>query len=144
MLSRRQFVIDCSKVAALTLVPAAGLSRSLPLEEVALHDLSLATFAEHLHSTFRVRMAQDKMMDLELVKAGSLPLRAARQANGVANTWEAFSLIFRGLPDEAITQDTYCFEHSRLGRFRMFIVPLGSLDAREPRYQAVFNRAPRK
>jgi len=143
MLSRRQFVIDCSIVAAVSLVPSTGLSRSLPLKDVPLHELSLATFEKHLHSTFRVRTGQVKTVDLELIKAGLLPLRTGREGYGVDSIWEGFSLIFRGQPGEAITQDTYCFEHSKLGRFRMFIVPLGLQDSNELRYQAIFSRAPK-
>ena len=140
MRSRRQFVADCSIVAAVALVPTAGLCQPLPLEDVSLRELDLATFAKHLDTTFHVRAGHGETVDLKLVKAQPLGWQAAKPGSGVGGMGESFSLIFHGHPGEALPQDTYCIEHRPIGRFTMFIVPVGQPDGGKPRYQAIFNR----
>jgi len=49
----------------------------------------------------------------------------------------AFSLIFRGPLEPVLLQDTYRVEHSQLGVFPLFLVPIGQNQA-DVRYQAVF------
>jgi hypothetical protein len=51
-----------------------------------------------------------------------------------------FSLVFMGPLDQSLPQQTYLFEHEKLGAFDLFIVPIGK-DQKGLRYEAIFNRA---
>jgi len=87
-----------------------------------------ATFAEHLHSSFRVHHDGAAIaLDLVAVADSSTP----RQVT--------FTLLFRGPARPVLAQQIYSFEHDRLGRFDLFIVPVGQ-DAQGLAYEAVFNR----
>ena len=55
---------------------------------------------------------------------------------------EKFSLLFRGDAIRPLGQNTYAFEHARIGRFEMFIVPIGREDQGQCHYEAVFHRSP--
>ena len=87
-----------------------------------------ATFAAHLQSAFRAHHAQTTT-ELALVEVsdGSTP----RQVT--------FSLLFRGPHQPRLAQQIYPFEHDRLGRFDLFIVPVKQ-DGHGLYYEAVFNR----
>jgi len=52
---------------------------------------------------------------------------------------DRFSLVFRGPQQPTYPQQIYPFEHDRLGRFDLFIVPV-KRDAHGLYYEAVFNR----
>ncbi len=51
---------------------------------------------------------------------------------------ESYSLMFHGPADFVLPQGTYYFSHDSLGKFEIFIVPIGPDDS-GMRYQAVFN-----
>ena len=87
-----------------------------------------ATFAEHLHSAFRVHH-EPAVIELTLIAVSDSS--TPRQV--------MFSLLFRGPSGPALAQQIYAFEHDRLGRFDLFIVPVGQ-DAQGLAYEAVFNR----
>jgi hypothetical protein len=53
---------------------------------------------------------------------------------------EKFSLLFEGAKDRPLEQNTYTFEHSALGRFLIFIVPVFSAASPQACYEAIFNR----
>jgi hypothetical protein len=53
---------------------------------------------------------------------------------------ESFMLLFHGPSDRMLPQGTYAFTHDELGRFDLFIVPIGQAPG-VFQYQAVFNRA---
>ncbi len=78
---------------------------------------------------------------LELAQAKACPPPANAVQAAAPDAWnEKFSLLFRGLPSQPLAQDTYLFEHRMLGRFAMFIVPIGSRNAGYRLYEAIFNR----
>ena len=87
-----------------------------------------STFAEHLKGTFRLHHGP-AVTDLELVDVSDASTR--RYVN--------FSLVFRGPGQPLFPQQIYAFEHDRLGRFDLFIVPI-KRDARGLYYEAVVNR----
>ena len=87
-----------------------------------------ATFAEHLHSTFRVH--HDSAV-IELVLIAVSDSSTLRQV--------MFSLLFRGPFLPALAQQIYAFEHDGLGRFDLFIVPVRQ-DTQGLYYEAIFNR----
>lgn len=50
---------------------------------------------------------------------------------------QPFSLIFHTVPDAIVPQGTYVVEHEEMGRFELFLGPIGP-DERGMRYEAVF------
>lgn len=87
-----------------------------------------STFAEHLNSTFRLHH-EPATTELELVEV----------SDGSTLRQVSFSLLFRGPHQPQLRQQIYAFEHDRLGRFDLFIVPV-KRDAHGLYYEAVFNR----
>jgi hypothetical protein len=152
MSTRRKFLQDCATVFAVTaLAPLGALSNppspSFAMKDVLLDDLSFAMLAGQLNSTFQVQAAPGQTVKLELVEAELKPESAASAGQGRARPqlpdYESFSLMFAGARQEPLPQRIYTFEHSALGRFEMFIVPVGAPDAGRIQYQAVFNRPAR-
>lgn len=92
--------------------------------------LTPAQFADSLNSTFRLRLDDSAAVEVTLIEV-SEPKISRRQ--------ERFSLIFRGPLDVFLPQQTYIAEHTTLGTFDLFIVPV---DQEETGflYQSVFNR----
>ena len=139
---RRRFLLDSFVlVATAALAPLAAWARPRPLRQVPLSVLNLAAFAEQLHTAFQVRLGEGGSVDLELKKAENLspPTPLTGPFSGVS--WDSFSLIFAGAQDEYLPQDTYDFEHTAMGRFSLFIVPVGRPEGDdEQRYQAVFSQ----
>lgn len=98
---------------------------------MSLEHLTEEVFREHLDTTFRVNLgeqrAEFKLVEVVGDKSG-LP-----KLEGV----ERFSIFLKG--PGPLPQGTYALEHERLGSHDIFIVPVG----REPdgfRYEAVFSR----
>ena len=61
-------------------------------------------------------------------------------ANAEDALHEKFALLFRGPLASPLAQNTYSFEHQRIGSFAMFIVPIGCVDQSRCYYEAIFNR----
>jgi hypothetical protein len=89
---------------------------------------TLAAFAAHLHSTFRLADASGAALTLSEAAA----LDPAQPEQG------RFSLIFQGPLQPALPQATHPLEHRELGGLAIFLVPVG-VDAGSVRYQAIFN-----
>jgi len=87
-----------------------------------------ATFAAQLHTAFRVAHV-GTTIEIELVEV----------ADGSTSRQVSFSLLFRGPQQPLLAQQIYSFEHDRLGRFDLFIVPVKQ-DTHGVYYEAVFNR----
>lgn len=87
-----------------------------------------ATFAAHLHTTFRVAHATTTT-ELELVEV----------TDGSTSRQVSFSLLFRGPQQPPLAQQIYPFEHDGLGGFDLFIVPVRQ-DAQGRSYEAIVNR----
>lgn len=139
--TRRRFLRDCSALAvsaALGPVPAMAVPR--PGQEVSLDDLSFRTFAALVRTAFFVRDAEGRRQMLALLEAE--PAAPDGDGFGGAVGGESFSLSFRGEATRPLRQDTYAFEHARVGRFPMFIVPVGREDRNHCYYEAVFHRLP--
>jgi hypothetical protein len=105
------------------------------MKETALEDLDLSVFASLVNSTFFVR--QESGDRVELVLAEAKPVHAAG-ARTVART-RCFSLVFQGPDRLFLPQKIHTFEHASIGRFALFIVPVGQKQGCVE-YQAVFNR----
>jgi hypothetical protein len=92
--------------------------------------LRLATYVPLVGSTFRIHRSQSSL-SVKLVSATRLP----------SEHGEAFSLIFRGHGNAKLGQETYTIEHSTLGTFPLFLVPVGPAQKGQD-FQAVVNRIP--
>lgn len=137
MPTRRQFLRDCSIVATIaSLTPTAVLAQGRGGGRGASGQLVFEQFAEQLNTVFSLRTGL-RASRLLLVEANRLPATAAG-SDDARN--ERFCLLFRGPPHQPFAQNTYAFEHPRLGRLDIFIVPIGSTEG-TPHcyYEAVFN-----
>ncbi|MDP9122980.1 MAG: hypothetical protein M3O15_16675 [Acidobacteriota bacterium] len=99
-----------------------------------LDTLTAAAFTPHLGSRFRLRAVPDALeIDLELAEVqelGSQSAPAGRRA--------PFTVSFRGPRSPHLPQRTYQLDHDGMGRFELFLVPVG-FDGGGLRYEAVFN-----
>ena len=94
------------------------------------------TFTPHMNTTFRIKtgagavnISLTKITDLKAIS--KTPARIAGK--------ESFSLLFDGLNRaQFLTQDTYVVEHKALGRFSLFLVPVGKSANRQ--YEAIIIR----
>lgn len=100
-------------------------------------ELTSASFASHIGSTFRARVEANRSVDLKLVQVTQLP----RPPGGVipASNREGFTLQFAGPSADPFKQGTYTVEHSALGTSQIFLVPTRPAGSNQP-YEAVFNR----
>jgi hypothetical protein len=81
-------------------------------------------FAPHLNTVFRIR-AGLVAFDLKLTKITDLKASSRIPARTAGR--ECFSLLFTGAgKTTSLTQDTYVVEHEALGRFSLFLVPVGT------------------
>lgn len=68
---------------------------------------------------------------------------SALQRNPLSTSAEIiqnFSIQFEGLSEVFLPQKIYTFEHVSLGRFDLFIVPIGKdKSSQRMRYEAIFN-----
>src|SRR5258708_6615602 len=88
----------------------------------------------------KVELLLDEHNRIEMELAEVLVLRQGAVKPGTSvGSPESFSLIFRGRCDQLLPQRTYVFAHEKIGRFELFIVPLGR-EAGAIQYQAIFNR----
>jgi len=138
MKTRREFLLGCSTLAAASL----AATPSALMGAVAGPDpMAMAQFRRHLKTIFLVQMDPSTNVELELVQVklastrslGKHPIKAPDRRN------ERFSLLFRGPLDGALAQDTYSFDHKKMGTFPVFIVPMKK-DTQYHYYEAVFNR----
>jgi hypothetical protein len=109
------------------------------MNRLTLDQLTLENFSLWQKTKFRVPLDPANTVELELSEVNTLlnPGSARAAANQPAQ--ESFSLIFHGPKDHFLPQRMYTFEHDRIGRFELFIVPIGQKSGLF-HYQAVFNR----
>ena len=107
---------------------------------VRLEELSYEALSKLVNTRFRVWVGQEDAVELELCEA--TPPRIALAGGTNQKAYESFSLFFRGPTDHVLAQRIYAFDCERLGRFELFIVPVGR-DQRGTKYEAAFNRLAR-
>jgi hypothetical protein len=95
-----------------------------------LETFEVGTFAPHLGETFRIRAADSQWTELTLIEATAL-------GAATADRRAPFSIVFRGPREPVLPQRTYQVEHTAIGEFELFLVPIG-LDQAGMRYEAVF------
>lgn len=92
--------------------------------------ISRDSFAECLETIFRVSPAPTGHIELTLTQVSPLITTPGQ---------ETFSLLFHGPAAYPLHQGIYAFEHDRLARQEIFIVPVGR-DQEGMQYEAIFNR----
>jgi hypothetical protein len=95
-----------------------------------LETLTRDLLAENLNTIFCVQAEAQGNLELELVEV-SPPT--------VTPSQEIFAILFRGPLNRPLQQGMYPMQHSQLGNFDLFIVPVRR-EADGMRYEAVFNR----
>ena len=100
-----------------------------------LEKLTSTDFTPHLHETFRIRLSEEIVIDLELTNVTDLNPATAMSPTGR----HPFSIEFLGpISQQYLQQQIYRLEHAAFGALDVFLVPLGLLNGRM-RYEAIFN-----
>ena len=100
--------------------------------------LSRESFARNLHTKFSFRHPSVPSATLKLIEVNDLTPVAARPF-GTETGKECFAAVFIGSEKTPLRQETYTVTHGSLGRFEMFVVPIGK-SGPGMYYEAVFNR----
>jgi len=141
MRTRRKFLLNCSAVAvtaSVTPVTVFGAPRSLVA--VPLDRIRFSAIVSHLNATFQVRGDSGPAVGLQLVEVRPIANSPDQLPSAPDTGNEKFSLLFSGPLKQPLEQDSYWFERLGLGRFLMFIVPIGSTETTHCYYEAIFNR----
>jgi hypothetical protein len=107
------------------------------MDVTPLEQLSRADFAALIKTKFRVWIDAQDSVEMELAEVTAPRMITAGGAKSA--TYESFALDFLGPAGRLLAQRSYCFESAVIGRFDLFIVPVGR-DASGVQYQAAFNR----
>jgi hypothetical protein len=103
-----------------------------------LDKLTIDHFKEHIGSTFQVTPEEGEAFELELRRADPSPFADEEdKAAQEERKREPFSIEFNSRLPHHVPQQTFAVEHDKLGKFDLFLVPLGP-DAEGHRYEAVF------
>ncbi len=100
----------------------------------------MSVFAANLNGPFQVQDDSGSTVGLQLLEVQPAPAAAlgAAVAEDAAN--ERFSLLFGGPLAQPLEQGCYSFEAQGIGRFALFIVPIGTTETTHCYYEAIFNR----
>src|SRR5215204_206860 len=101
------------------------------MNETSPSDLNYAQFSAVAGTIFQV--SDGEPVPLRLAEVNQRKQRDGESAAG----GESFSLLFTGPKNRFLPQRLYSFTHETLGRFPLFIVPVGQ-DATTFHYEAVF------
>ena len=140
MPTRRQFLRDCSALAVGTSIFSRTVLAHPGARNVSLDEIPFSAFARRVRSDFLAFAGSRLGTVLRLLAAQPEPANGGKLAEAEDATNEKFTLLFTGQIRERLEQGTYLFEHNSLGRFEMFIVPVGRDDSSWMYYEAVFNR----
>ena len=110
------------------IAPAANDEGSITPAGPAPRYLRLATYVPLVGTTFRINRDGSSPLSVKLVSATPL-----------SGKGDSFSLIFRGRSDAMLAEQSSTIEHSSLGRFDLFVAPVGR-NVKGQDYQAVVNR----
>jgi hypothetical protein len=125
------------KTAAKTARKAARPAKPKVKRVPQLASLSYAHFAPRLHQQFLIRPESGAPIKTELISVTELGHRPTAKKGAARQS--GFSIILRGpQSDTYLPQHIYSVEHGRLGKHKIFLVPIGP-DEHGMRYEAVFN-----
>jgi hypothetical protein len=141
MATRREFLLNCSALAATAaLAPTGALAARPQSRHVHLDDISASGFAAQLNTRFVLRDAAGNSATLVLASVEPFVTGAGVASVSGGAPYENFSLFFVGDVSRPLRQGTYAFEHTELGQFEMFIVPVGRSNEVSFVCQAAFAR----
>ena len=136
--SRRDFLKRGTVVALAAGVPITMAQTALGAERSpssAARSLNKEHFLAQLNKQFVIGEGKQQLAtklidvsDIKVPKGGVTPRRGG----------EGFTLTFKG--ERGLQQDTYTIENEKLGKFSMFIVPVGNNENPAATYVAVVNR----
>jgi len=109
----------------------ARLSARLTGGRLRLNKADAQLFRQHLNTAFAVRAGEGTRARLVLAKVVERP---------AAKNVQQFSLTFHAPARTTVRQGMHAFQHPALGRFDLFIVPIGAPNGRRTVYQACFSR----
>ena len=144
-ISRRKFLKTGTIAAATVGLPLKGLATET-LEGNAMSSalpnairseasrLNSAAFKRCINTTFRAHVPGADAQLLKLVKVSFWHPEPVTTTDR-----ECFSNFFTGPTRNQLIQGAYIVEHESLGKFQMFVVPIGKKDG-EFVYEALFNR----
>ena len=118
-------------LAAFGLLPILG---SLVGRSISAAELTQARFAALLGTSFKVGLAHGHAASIRLADVKPIMPVGVPVVSG-----EGFTLHFTGSYSQRFGQDTYQVTHPTLGKFEVFLVPVGPTGA-DRQYEAVFNR----
>lgn len=95
-----------------------------------LETFTVGMFGERLGESFRIYPDASNPLEVELVSA------TGPEANAAGG--RPFSIVFRGPRGIPLPQRLYRMEHTGIGSFDLFLVPIGP-DEKGLLYEAVFN-----
>jgi hypothetical protein len=146
-LSRRKFLRAGTLVAISAGIPlrtlvAETLSQPTPLIPTNSHlnaglYLNQETFSRYLNTKFSFLRGHAEAVATRLIEVNDLAPKTTRRA--AANGKECFSAVFIGSHNAPLRQETYTVTHESIGKFAMFVVPIGG-NKEGIYYEAVFNR----
>ena len=136
--SRRSFLTKGSLLALAASVPVglsgvASAAEKITATSSSDATLSKAAFLNQINTNFVIRSAGNAVTT-KLVKVVDLPGTKARPNK------EGFSLLFQGDRSKSLQQQTYEFEHAKLGKFSLLLVPASHEDKGSQFYEVVINR----
>jgi len=115
---------------------ACGSAPRIGDHGIMLKEVTVSVFEECVGSAFRIQADSGSSIDAELIEA--TPMGSRPGGSGAVAQRDAFSIVFRGPAEPVLPQKIYTLEHAKLGRFELFLVPIGP-DASGMCYEAVFN-----
>lgn len=126
--SRRKFLKLSTLATLVAIFPLRGSAYVVSAED-PLANYTKVTFKSYLRSVFQL-YAGGEIVEVTLKSIGDLP---APQGG------ECFTLLFRG-GARPHPQDTYTLNHPALGKFKLFLVPVGTDKYGAQGYLATINR----
>jgi hypothetical protein len=90
-----------------------------------LHTLTLEHFSPHVGETFRIRLEDERTLDVALVEANAIGTLTNHLRTDGLLTRAPFSLLFKGSADVRLPQKIYRLEHATLPAYEVFMVPIG-------------------
>jgi Domain of unknown function (DUF6916) len=118
----------------------SGIGFTIPKEALndPLYSITRAMFAENLRTKFTLSLGGVRLTETTLIEVNDLNPPFVK-GNGTSSR-ECFSVVFQGPRSLPLRQDTYSIEHSRLGRFKLLLVPGDPGKGSGLHYGAVINR----
>jgi hypothetical protein len=118
-----------------------GLSKAIQvnardLSEDSKSGLTKTAFEASLNSRFLIRAEGAQSFELRLAQVADL--KRHKKGKVAAANKEGFSLLFEG--PKGIPQANYSFEHDKMGKFDLLMVPIQSRKKLGHSYEVVINR----